>query len=94
VTVFAVILIGTGFAGIFPTTLGAAGTLFPSNSGTAFGILFTIALSGGMILPWIVGQLASAQGLRKALFIAIFDALMILFLQMGITGYLKRRTGP
>jgi FHS family glucose/mannose:H+ symporter-like MFS transporter len=92
VTLFAVLLIGTSFAGIFPTTLGVAGTLFPLNSGTVFGIMFTIALSGGMILPWIVGQLAAVQGLRRALVIVIFDALMILFLQLGIAGYLKTRT--
>jgi len=40
-------------------------------SGTAFGILFAIALTGGMILPWAVGQIADAYRLRLALLILL-----------------------
>jgi len=52
------------FASIFPTTFGVAGSKFEAYSGTAFGILFAIALTGGMLLPWAVGRLA--QSVRTA----------------------------
>lgn len=79
-----VVLIGLGFAGIFPTTLGLAGARFEEHTGTAFGILFAIALTGGMTLPWVVGQLAQAHGLRLALFLPAANALMIFVLQFVI----------
>lgn len=79
--ILAVILVGLSFASIFPTTLGIAGGKFEAYSGTAFGILFAIALTGGMVLPWAVGQLAKVYGLRIALVLAAVNSLMIFFLQ-------------
>lgn len=55
---------GLALAGIFPTVLGLAAARFQEHSGTVFGILFTIALSGGMTIPWLAGHLADAAGLR------------------------------
>lgn len=81
----ALILIGASFAAIFPTTLGLAGSLFEAYSGTVFGILFTIALTGGMILPWAVGQLATIKGLRSALLLAIGNSVMIFILQLLVS---------
>src|SRR5438128_834078 len=56
-----------GFASIYPTTLGLAGSPFERHSGTVFGIIFAIALIGGMVLSWGVGQLARDLGLRIGL---------------------------
>jgi fucose permease len=60
-----VVLTGAALAGIYPSLLGIAGTRFREHSGTVFGILFTIALAGGMTMPWLAGQLAEAAGLRS-----------------------------
>jgi MFS transporter, FHS family, glucose/mannose:H+ symporter len=78
----AVIAVGLSISGIFPTTLGIAGSRFPENSGTAFGILFTIALTGGMIMPWIVGHLSANLGLRFGLGMVIVNAFAIALLLM------------
>lgn len=59
-----VVLTGFALAGIFPTVLSLAGARFPEHSGTVFGILFTVALAGGMTMPWASGQLADAAGIR------------------------------
>jgi fucose permease len=78
VSAFAIVLSGASLAGIFPTALGIAGARFKSHSGTVFGILFTVALAGGMTLPWIAGRIGGAAGLRwvfgmvAASFAAIF----------------------
>lgn len=59
-----IVLTGLALAGIFPTVLGIAGARFPDHSGTVFGILFTVALTGGMTMPWLAGNLAAWAGLR------------------------------
>lgn len=58
------LLTGLALAGIFPSVLGLTGARFREHSGTVFGILFTIALCGGMTIPWVAGHLAEAAGLR------------------------------
>lgn len=59
-----VLVCGFSLAGIYPASLGIAGDRFRSHSGTVFGILFAIALAGGMILPFLAGQLGASAGLR------------------------------
>ncbi len=91
----ALLVVGAGFSPIFPTTLGLAGSAFESYSGTVFGILFAVALTGGMSLPWAVGQSAEAWGLRTALCLAAANAGMIALLQTAITRVGRNaRTAP
>lgn len=59
-----IILTGLALSGVFPTLLGVAGAEFREHSGTVFGILFTVALTGGMLMPWLSGQLAERMGVR------------------------------
>jgi fucose permease len=58
------VITGLSLSGIFPTLLGIAGAEFREHSGTVFGILFTVALTGGMLVPWVAGMLAEAAGVR------------------------------
>lgn len=55
---------GVALSGIFPTLLGLAGARFREHSGTVFGLLFAMALCGGMLMPWLAGHVAEAVGLR------------------------------
>ena len=80
-----VVALGAALAGIFPAVLGVAGSRFPAHSGTVFGILFTMALSGGMTLPWVTGQAAAAWGLRTALGLVVLQFLAVLALQWLVT---------
>lgn len=76
---------GLSFASIYPVTLAFAASQFEAYSGSVFGILFAIALVGGMTLPWSVGQLAQLHGLRAALAIVIGNCAMIFLLQLAIS---------
>lgn len=67
VAVALTVALGAALAPVFPAALGVAGSRFPGHSGTVFGLLFTMALMGGMTLPWLTGQVAAAFGLRPAL---------------------------
>ena len=80
-----VVVLGAALAGIFPAVLGVAGSRYPAHSGTVFGILFTMALSGGMTLPWVTGQAAAAWGLRKALGLVVLQFLAVVALQWLVT---------
>lgn len=80
-----VVCLGATLAGIFPAVLGVAGSRFPAHSGTVFGILFTMALAGGMTLPWVTGQAAAAWGLRPALGLVVLQFLAVFGLQAVVT---------
>jgi fucose permease len=77
VAVLAVAWIGAGLAGIFPTALGIVGARYPAFTGTVFGLLLTAALTGGMLLPWLTGQVGEAHGLRPALFVVATQFVVI-----------------
>jgi fucose permease len=76
-SVLAVAWIGAGLAGIFPTALGIVGARYPGFTGTVFGLLLTAALTGGMLLPWLTGQVGEAHGLRPALVVVAVQFLVI-----------------
>ena len=75
-----IVLTGFSLSGIYPTVLGIAGTHYQSHSGTVFGILFTIALVGGMTMPWVAGQLAGETSIRSVfvLVAGAFTAIAVL----------------
>ncbi len=65
------IVIGLGFSGIFPTTLGIAAARYQENSGTIFGILLVGSRIGAMSVPYAVGRLGQASTLRSAFLIVL-----------------------
>ncbi len=69
-------MVGFGFAAVYPIVLGFVGDRYPQLSGTAFSMVFVMALTGGSLMPWISGLLGKAYGLRMAL--AIVPAGLIL----------------
>ena len=50
--------IGLGLSGGFPIVLGMVGDRFPSWTGTAFGVVFSIALIGNIIINYLNGVVA------------------------------------
>jgi fucose permease len=77
---------GLALAGIFPSVLGITGGRFREHSGTVFGILFTIALCGGMTIPLVAGHMAEAAGLRSVFVFASAN-----FLAIAALGAVARR---
>lgn len=77
-----VFLVGAGFAGVFPIVLGWVAERFAALSGTAFSIALVMALTGGMLLPYLTGVLGDQLGLRTSLIIVpvalIFASLLLL----------------
>jgi fucose permease len=61
------LLAGAGFAAVFPVILGYVGDRYERLSGTAFGVVLVMALTGGTALPYATGVLGDAIGLRPSL---------------------------
>jgi len=89
-----VALVGLGFAAIFPTTLAQAGTVFAEFSGTAFSVIFVVALSGGMTAPWLVGRIAQNYGVGTGFWITVASCAAIIALQLMIRGFQGQATAP
>jgi len=67
VAVTGLILVGLGFAAVFPVIFAYVGNLFAKLSGTAFSVVLVMALTGGMLYPYITGLIANSYGLRVSL---------------------------
>jgi FHS family glucose/mannose:H+ symporter-like MFS transporter len=83
-----VFLLGVGFAATFPVVLGFVGDRYAHLSGTAFSIVFVMALTGGMILPYLTGVLGARYGLRMS-FLVVPIALVGIVVLLGVV---RRRT--
>lgn len=57
-----ILLLGVGFAAAFPVVFAFVAELFPTMTGTAFGVLLIIALSGNMLLNYLMGVVAQTWG--------------------------------
>jgi MFS transporter, FHS family, glucose/mannose:H+ symporter len=87
--------IGLSLAGVFPAALGIAGAKFEAHSGTVFGILFAVALSGGMSVPWAAGHIGGVAGLRSVfvLVAACYTAILALSLAAARLDRIAQRKG-
>jgi fucose permease len=86
-----VLVIGLSYAGVFPTTLAIAGDAYRKMAGTVFGLLFAIALLGGMSFPWAVGQISQALGVRYGMVVPLAGAVGICALAWVILRSERRR---
>jgi fucose permease len=80
---------GLTFASIYPTMLAIAGDRYRSFTGTVFGVLFAVGLSGGMVFPWSIGHLSQSVGVRAGMALPLCGAAIICLL----FGVIRARTG-
>jgi len=74
--VISLILIGLGLAAGFPIILGLIGNRYTKLSGTAFGIAFTIALIGNMIINYLIGIFTKWWGMDAYPLVLIITGLI------------------
>ncbi|HXW89600.1 MAG TPA: MFS transporter [Terriglobales bacterium] len=78
-------LIGLSYGPIFPTTLAIAGDRYSQRAGTVFGLLFSIALIGGMMFPWAVGQVSQRVSVRAGMIVPGLGAIGIVGLSLALS---------
>jgi MFS transporter, FHS family, glucose/mannose:H+ symporter len=85
ISLLGVALIGAGLAAGFPVVLGHIGDLYPQQSGTAFSIIFAMALVGNMTLNKTFGYVAERYGVWQypvVLVGCLLCSALLLFLAM------------
>ena len=60
-----VALAGLSFAAIYPTVLAIAGDRYQQMAGTVFGVLFSIAITGAVIFPRLIGWMSQTSGVHS-----------------------------
>lgn len=89
ISVTGLIFLGAGLAGGFPVMLGIAGGLFAELSGTAFSIIFFIALAGNTIINFMMGLVAQHFGVAHLITFALAEAVVMLLLAVLILNNTK-----
>jgi fucose permease len=88
-SVAGLIVLGAGLAGGFPIMLGIAGSLFAGLSGTAFSIIFFIALTGNTIINFLMGLVAQHFGVKHLITFALAEAIIMILLAILILNKTK-----
>lgn len=74
------VLLGAGLAAGFPAMLGITGSRYAGLSGTAFSIVFFIAMIGNMLMNYGTGLIAQNFGIRHLLTVAFSACLLMIIL--------------
>ncbi len=73
-------LIGLGFAAIYPLAAAWIGRRFPYYHPGFFNGIFSIALAGGMLTPWMLGEIAGRAGLWAVMTLPAIGTCMVMLL--------------
>ena len=79
-SVFGLILLGAGLAGGFPLMLGLVGHRYKELSGTAFSLVFVIALAGNMLINYAMGIIAQVYGIQHLITVAFIELVVMILL--------------
>jgi len=75
-----VLLVGGGFASIYPLVVVRIGDRFPYYHPGFFNGIFSLALTGGLLAPWSLGYFTSFWGIRVAMLLPLLGTLMVFLL--------------
>lgn len=87
--VSALLLTGMGLSAGFPVMLGFVGSRYEKLSGTAFSLVLVIALTGNMLINYVMGAVVQAYGIRHLVTVAIIEWLIMVILCIAILKRLK-----
>ena len=73
----AVFVSGLAIGPLAPTIVSVAGDRYPRRTGAAIGLLLSVAQTGGIVLPWLVGRVTVARGFREAMLVPCLGSLGI-----------------
>jgi fucose permease len=89
-----ILLIGAGFAAIYPLLAELIGSRFPYYHPGFFNGIFSIAAIGGLLAPWTLGIYANLWGIRVVMLLPLLGACVVLVLAVLIWVYVKLTTTP
>ena len=78
-----ILLIGASFAPIYPIVVAKLGSRFPYYHPAFFNGIFSVALTGGLMAPAMLGLMAHYFAVRVMIIIPLFGSIMV-FLLIGL----------
>lgn len=84
-----VILVGAGFASIYPLVVERIGHEFPNYHPGFYNGIFTLALTGGFLAPCALGYFAASSGVQVVMLLPLFGSIMVFVLLIVI--WVERR---
>jgi FHS family glucose/mannose:H+ symporter-like MFS transporter len=78
------VLVGAGLSGGFPIMLGYVGSLYAELSGTAFSLVFFIALMGNTLINFLMGLVAQNFGVDHLITFAMAVTVIMILLSVII----------
>jgi len=86
-----VLLVGGGFAPVYPLVVGKIGSRFPYYHPGFFNGIFSFALTGGLLAPWSLGYITDLWGIRWAMWLPLLGTMMVFVLLVLIWAEAKFR---
>ena len=88
VGVLGTLLAGFSFGPIFPTLVGVCfaktDAIANGTGGSVFGLIFAIGLSGGIIVPMLIGKFAASLSIRQSMKIALAVSVALVVVSTGL----------
>jgi MFS family permease len=84
ISIAGLVLLGAGLSGGFPIMLGFVGNLYAGLSGTAFSLVFFIALIGNTLINFVMGLVAQKFGIEHLITFALAESLIMILLAVII----------
>ncbi|MEP7353472.1 MAG: MFS transporter [Acidobacteriota bacterium] len=75
-----VLLLGASFAPIYPLVVEKIGHRFPNYHPGFYNGIFSVALSGGFVAPWLLGFAASYWGIGAAMIFPLTGSILVFLL--------------
>ncbi len=91
-TIVAIVLLGGGFAAIYPLVAEKMGRRFPDYHPGVFNSIFSLASAGGLLFPFFAGLLARSINLTAIMAIPVIGIflvvalLLVVWLESKVTG--------
>ena len=82
--VMGVLLVGSGYASIYPLVVEKIGHRFPYYHPGFYNGVFSLAITGGLLAPWTLGYFTAAWGIQAVMIVPLFGTCMVFLLVLLI----------
>ena len=94
--VMGILFVGAGFASIYPLVVEKIAHRFPYYHPGFYNGIFSLAITGGLLAPWTLGDFVKAWGIQAVMIVPllgtcmVFVLLLLIMLEAKLTGLSER----
>ncbi len=82
--IMGVLFVGAGYASIYPLVVEKIAHRFPYYHPGFYNGLFSLAMTGGFLAPWVLGYFAEAWGIQAVMILPMLGSCMVFALVLLI----------